>query len=34
VRFSSIERTLSDTEIADERAVLIAAAQSLNATLR
>jgi phenylalanyl-tRNA synthetase beta chain len=34
VRFSSIERTLSDAEISNERAVLIAAARSLNASLR
>jgi phenylalanyl-tRNA synthetase beta chain len=34
VRFSSPERTLSDEEISHERAVLIAAANSLSATLR
>jgi phenylalanyl-tRNA synthetase beta chain len=34
VRFSSVERTLSDAEISRERAVLIAAAQSLDASLR
>jgi phenylalanyl-tRNA synthetase beta chain len=34
VRFSSIERTLSDAEISRERAVLIDAAASLNASLR
>ena len=34
VRFSSLERTLSDAEVSNERAVLIAAADSLNATLR
>ena len=34
VRFSSLERTLSDEEISHQRAVLIAAANSLNATLR
>jgi phenylalanyl-tRNA synthetase beta chain len=34
VRFSSLERTLSDEEISHERAVLIAAANSLSATLR
>jgi phenylalanyl-tRNA synthetase beta chain len=34
VRFSSLDRTLSDEEISHERAVLIDAAGSLNATLR
>ena len=34
VRFSSSERTLSDAEISDQRAALIAAAESLHASLR
>ena len=34
VRFSSLERTLSDEEISTERAVLIAAAHSINALFR
>jgi phenylalanyl-tRNA synthetase beta chain len=34
VRLSSLERTLSDAEISNERAVLIGAAESLHASLR